>query len=339
MEEPPSPSLESQEGFLKFSRDRGITSRLGSDSLELAYSGTSKILEDSERVILVVGETSQISQQLRRQAGAKAVILTQRRDATSPFFLDLQDSRRVRRQLLAILDLAPISSIIISGAMTNVEYCETDPSGAYTVNAYSPGVIAEIASETSIHLTYFSSEYVFGNPDGPCDESMLPEPSSVYGRSKFLGESAVQRACPGSLIVRTTMVYGEDPKRRNFFYRVLDTVGSGLQIKVPTDQVSTPTYNRDLASATLKLVSCRASGVVHLVGAERMSRYEFARELVVSARLEQRLLCGVLTSDLGQLAPRPLNAGLISNRIDLATLFRPSSVAIREILNQEPFVD
>ena len=43
MEEPPSPSLESQEGFLKFSRDRGITSRLGSDSLELAYSGTSKI--------------------------------------------------------------------------------------------------------------------------------------------------------------------------------------------------------------------------------------------------------------------------------------------------------
>ncbi len=43
MEEHPSPSLESQGGFLKFSGDHGITSRLGPDSSELAYSGTSKI--------------------------------------------------------------------------------------------------------------------------------------------------------------------------------------------------------------------------------------------------------------------------------------------------------
>jgi dTDP-4-dehydrorhamnose reductase len=333
MDERPSPSLESQEGILKFSGDHRATTRSRPDASKLAYSEPSKGSEDSEGVILVVGETSQISQQLRRWAGIRTVVLTQRRDAASPFFLDLQDTYGVRGQLLAILDLAPISSIIISGAMTNVEYCETDPLGAYAVNAYSPEVIAEIASEKSIHLTYFSSEYVFGNPNGPCDESVVPEPFSVYGGSKFLGESIVQQSCPGSLIVRTTMVFGEDPKRRNFFYRVLDTVGSGVQIKVPTDQFSTPTYNRDLASATLKLVSCRSTGVIHLVGTERMSRYEFAKELVMSAGLEQRLLSGVLTSDLRQLAPRPLNAGLVSNRMELTSFFRPLSVAIREVLS------
>ena len=335
MDEHPSPSLEGKEGLLKFSGDHWAATGSGPDAPKLAYSEPSKISEESEGVILVVGETSQISLQLRRRADIESVFVTQRRDSAAPFFLDLQDTYRVKGQLLAILDLVPVSSIIISGAMTNVDYCESNESGAYAVNAYSPGLIAEIAKKNSIHLTYFSSEYVFGNPDGPCDENVVPDPVSVYGRSKFLGESAVQQACPGSLVIRTTMVFGEDPKRRNFFYRVLDTVGSGSQIDVPTDQISNPTYNRDLAAAVLHLVASRSSGVIHLVGQERRSRYEFAQQVLEAAGLDQRLLKGVLTADLKQLARRPLCAGLTSSRLDLNLYFRPLDTVIGEALSPD----
>ncbi len=86
-------------------------------------------------------------------------------------------------------------------------------------------------------------------------------------------------------------------------------------MKVPQDQVSTPTYNRDLVRAALGLVEARAAGVFHVAGPELLGRLEFAQQVTRALGLDASLLEGVTTAELKQPAARPLDSGLSTFRI------------------------
>ena len=171
-------------------------------------------------------------------------------------------------------------------------------------------MLARVASDRKIPFVYFSTEYIFDGNDGPYAEEAVANPLSVYGRSKWEGELAVIAACTHALILRTTVVYGQDCGQKNYVYSLMHALAAGKTIRVPQDQISTPTYNRDLAIATVALVNLGATGIYHVCGPERMDRYEFARSVAAYFLLDGSLLSGVPTSSLGQKAPRPLSAGL-----------------------------
>lgn len=86
-------------------------------------------------------------------------------------------------------------------------------------------------------------------------------------------------------------------------------------MQVPQDQIYTPTYNLDLAAATLSLVKRGASGTYHLCGPERMDRVELARSVASYFGLDTSLINGVPTSVIEQKAKRPLSAGLSINKL------------------------
>ena len=86
-------------------------------------------------------------------------------------------------------------------------------------------------------------------------------------------------------------------------------------MRVPEDQVSTPTYNLDLIAAAIGLVECGASGVFHVCGPELLGRLEFAEAIATRLGLDASLLEGVTTAELGQRAPRPLAAGLATGKL------------------------
>ena len=117
--------------------------------------------------------------------------------------------------------------------------------------------------------------------------------------------------------MRTTVVYGVDARKMNYLYAVVRNLGGGRVLRVPKDQISTPTYNRDLAATCVGLVGAGARGVLHVCGPEVMNRLEFARQVAQLFGLDSSLLRGVSTAELGQVAPRPLSAGL-----DCSTLRR-----------------
>jgi dTDP-4-dehydrorhamnose reductase len=79
---------------------------------------------------------------------------------------------------------------------------------------------------------------------------------------------------------------------------------------VPADQVSSPTYNCDLAAALLGLLDAGTSGVVNVAGPEVVDRATFARRLATAMGLDPGLVVPRTTAELGQEAPRPLDAGL-----------------------------
>jgi dTDP-4-dehydrorhamnose reductase len=199
--------------------------------------------------------------------------------------------------------------------MTNVEACEDAPSLAFATNCHGPAALAHLARTRKIPFVYVSTEYVFdGVPGqgagGPYSETDSTHPLNVYGRSKYCGELAVLDACPEALVVRTTVVFGADPGRKNFLYGLIASLASGRRIRVPSDQISTPTYNVDLARAIASLVFRGASGIYHVCGPDRIDRLQLARTVAARMDLDSILIAGVPTSALGQRAPRPLAAGL-----------------------------
>jgi dTDP-4-dehydrorhamnose reductase len=199
--------------------------------------------------------------------------------------------------------------------MASAELCETEQDLAMRTNSAGPAVLATVAQELSVPFVYFSSEYVFDGAAGPYLEDAKPNPISVYGRSKWRGEQAATEACERALILRTTVVYGPDQGRKNFLYALRRALLAGQTFHVPEDQISTPTYNLDLAHAALQLVKAGATGCFNVTGPELFSRADFARAAASFWGLDASLIYGVPTSELGQRAPRPLHAGLLTGKL------------------------
>lgn len=211
--------------------------------------------------------------------------------------------------------------ILCCGAMTYVDGCEVYPQQAFRANAHGPSALASYAQYQGIPFLFFSSDYVFAGSattPGPYTETDAPQPLSVYGESKLQGERAVLRVHPQALVVRTSWVYGPDAEGKNFISSLVRQLRAGQPVRVPSDQISTPTLNLDLSRVALALLQAGVAGVVHVTGSELLSRYALA--LLVAERFDLRadLIQGVATAELGQRALRPLHSGLRSQRLSEA---------------------
>ncbi len=86
-------------------------------------------------------------------------------------------------------------------------------------------------------------------------------------------------------------------------------------MNVPADQVSTPTYNQDLVRTAVDLVAAQAHGIFHVCGPELLPRIDFARQVLTFFGLDHHNLRPIPTAELGQRAPRPLSAGLLTQKL------------------------
>jgi len=263
---------------------------------------------------LIVGGFGQVGARLRDALEDRPSVATSTRQREGDtIVLDLGSLREEPDRVEQLFVRGPFAAIFCVGAFTDVESCETRLSHAMAVNRDGPSVLAAAASRRKIPFVYFSSDYVFDGGAGPYAEDDVPNPLSVYGRSKYEGEQAVMAAHPRALIIRTTVVYGPDAERKNFLYALERRLSLREAMQIPDDQISTPTYNRDIALATIALVDRRVTGVVNVSGPEAITRAEFARRAARAMGLDSTGIVPVKTSQLKQRAPRPLRAGL---RID-----------------------
>ena len=283
---------------------------------------------------LIVGASSQVGRQLSAILGTANIVPTTRRKnvpgwtTLDPGFLGQHPGAAE-----TVVRNAAVDVVYYVGGATNVEACETDPTMAMQANCEGPAQLAAAAAASGLPFVYFSTEYVFDGMAGPYEEDVTPNPISQYGRSKWQGELAVADAHPQPLILRTTVVYGPDPGGKNFLCGLRRALIAGQTFRVPNDQISTPTYNLDLAKAAVELVALGATGVFHACGPERLSRLEFAQSAATLMGLDSSLIYGAPTSDLGQLARRPLNAGLVTTKLSSfypGLRIRPLKDAIRD---------
>jgi dTDP-4-dehydrorhamnose reductase len=225
--------------------------------------------------------------------------------------LDLADREGVERAV----EKSGADWVFCAAALTHVDYCEEHPAEAYRLNRDAPAAVARAAARQGAGVLFYSTEYVFDGTAGPYGEDDPVNPLSVYGRSKLEGERAVLAENRRAVVVRTTVVYGPEPQGKNFVYQLRRLAQAGERMRVPIDQVSSPTYNADLAAASVELAERDLRGVYHVAGREILDRHAFARLACQAFGLDATLIEPVPTAVLGQRAQRPLRAGL---RIDRA---------------------
>ena len=233
--------------------------------------------------------------------------------------LDITDVQSVRQ---TISDAKP-DAVINCAAWTDVDGCESDPGRAFAVNSNGPENLAHASRDVNARFITISTDYVFdGTKDGFYTQEDLPNPQSVYGRSKLEGEQRAKDAYPGSTIVRTGFIFG--PNGRNFLSTVIRRAMQGEAIRAITDSYGTPTYAYDLASRLRELAHLGRTGIFHVVNSGEGASYEeFSREAMLSAGIRQPQIESVLSESLHRPATRPRNSRLrclYSEAIGLAPL-------------------
>jgi dTDP-4-dehydrorhamnose reductase len=219
--------------------------------------------------------------------------------------LDITD----RDGVAAFLRDAKPDWIINTAAVTNVDGCEVDPEGTYTVNTRAVEHLLDAKSKTC-RLAQISTDYVFDGDAGPYDEKDPVRPLGVYGASKWEAEELVRRQGGDNLIIRIMVLWGSGWQvRPNFFDYVLSQLRKNSPLRIVTDQTGNTALASSLAANIAILLTQGAIGLYHLADGEICSRYDFAVRVAEFYRLDPGLVRPGVTADLKQKARRPLRSG------------------------------
>jgi dTDP-4-dehydrorhamnose reductase len=279
---------------------------------------------------LVIGASGQVGAALLRvlrARGHEAVGTWAHHEFPGLIRLDFADARAVER----VIGEARPDWVLCPAALSHVDYCEEHPDEAFAANLHAPLAAAQAAAHAGAGFVYYSSDYVFDGLAGPYAEEAPPRPLGVYGRSKADGEQAIQGALERALVLRTSVVYGPERQEKNFAYQLIRACRSGQPFRPAIDQRASPSYNEDVAAATVECCERELRGIWHLAGADTLDRMAFARLVCRVFDLDGSSLTPATTAELKQKAARPLDGGLrvAKARAQLATRLRGAEDGLR----------
>lgn len=222
--------------------------------------------------------------------------------------------------------------IINCAAFTNVDKCETDKETALKVNALGPKNLAIAAEEISAKLMHISTDYVFsGDYKQPLAEYDIPNPNTVYGKTKLLGETYIREQCSKYFIVRTAWLYGRFGK--NFVYTIINAAKDKGYLEVVNDQIGCPTNAGDLAYHILKIVLTEEYGVYNCTGEGQCTWYDFAEKIVELSEIEC-IIKPITSENLNRPAKRPSFSALENIMLNLKNMnkMRKWEEALKEFI-------
>ncbi len=169
-----------------------------------------------------------------------------------------------------------ISAVIHLAAEARLADCETNPDEAYKSNVLATSNLLSACQATLPYFLYVSTDMVFSGNRGTYTEEDIPEPISVYGRTKLEAEKLVQDYPGAWCVVRPSLIYGTEVNgRKSSLTWTLETIRSGNG-RFFSDEIRTPVWINDLVALLIKLCATQHQGLVHAGGPERLSRLDFA---------------------------------------------------------------
>jgi len=236
--------------------------------------------------ILLIGPNGQVGRELNKilpRVGEVTSLDRQKLDLTRP--AEIRDAIRAIRPAI----------VVNAAAYTNVDKAELEPELAHAINVEAPAVMAEEAEKIGACLVHYSTDYVFdGTKTEPYGESDPANPQNVYGKTKLVGERAIQASGAPHLIFRTAWVYATEG--RNFLLTILRLATQREELRIVRDQTGAPTTSSEIARATAKILSellahgsdsfpfAKVSGIYHMTAAGKATWFDFAESILEHAR-------------------------------------------------------
>lgn len=247
-------------------------------------------------MILITGGHGQLGTELRHLLDEKKLEYL----STDADQLDITDKEGTYK---FITDMKP-EIIYHCAAYTAVDKAEDEGKELdEKINVEGTRNVAEAAKAAGATLIYISTDYVF---DGKKKEGMYQvddttNPLSEYGRTKLLGEKAVQETMDDYYIIRTSWVFGI--YGHNFIYTMQKLAKTHDRLTVVNDQFGRPTWTRTLAEFMVFVIEKKAPfGIYHLSNENSCSWYEFAKEILKDTDVE---VAPVTSDEYPQKATRP----------------------------------
>jgi len=245
--------------------------------------------------VLIIGANGMLGRDILRQWPNDEILAADVQDA------DIRDLEQVHK----LIARSRPDWVILTAAYTDVDGAEKNPELAHAVNGTGTENVARAAREFGARLFYISTDYVFdGTASRPYEISDPIHPLNVYGASKAAGEAAVQKYADQWCIGRTAWLFGA--LGASFPEKILQASTTRTELKVVADQVGSPTFTRDLASAIFTLVHIDARGIFHITNSGSCSWLEFAAEVLRQAGRDSVHVLPSTTAEAGRLAQRPL---------------------------------
>ena len=227
----------------------------------------------------------------------------------------------------AVLAAVKPDVIINCTAFNDVDGAEDHPVDALNANAFAVRALARAAAAAGAALVHYSSDFVFdGAASEPYSEDDSPNPRSVYGVSKLLGEWFAADA-PRAYVLRVESLFGRapgGPPPKGSVAMIVDSIRAGRDVRVFEDRTVSPTAVVDAAHATRALIEQQApAGIYHCVNSGRCTWLEFAREAARQLGIEPRLV-PVRTADVKLRAARPQFCALSNDKLRAAGVAMPA---------------
>ena len=236
-----------------------------------------------------------------------------------PTLLDLSDSNKI----IQTLHETKPDRIIHLAAMTGVDLCETENELATIINTKATETLAKQAAKQNIFFLYVSTDYVFNGISGMKKEDDTTNPLGFYGKSKLEGELTLNKFASSWCIARTSTPFGIHNTKKSFPLWVKENLEAKKEISVLTDQFTSPTYVPNLSKMLIEITIRQIIGIIHVSGATRISRFDFAKLVADKLHLDKNFLIPTKVDDMNWKAKRPKDSSL---DVSLAT----------EILNEQP---
>jgi len=232
--------------------------------------------------ILLLGSNGQLGWELQRTCPSYVTLTTC--DYPKVDFLSADS-------LHQCINSAKPDCIINAAAYTAVDKAEQETDLADRINHQAVLEIATQCRQNTIRLIHISTDFVFnGQAFKPYQPFDTPKPESVYGRSKLLGEKAVQTTLEDkALIIRTAWLYSSHGN--NFVKTMLTLMKEKQHLTVIDEQIGTPTWAFGLATAIWTAMDKNIKGIHHFTDAGVASWYDFAMAIQ-----EEGLATGLLNT-------------------------------------------
>lgn len=281
-------------------------------------------------MILITGANGQLGTELR-------YLLDERNEeyvAVDVAEMDITDEAKVTE----VFNQVKPTLVYHCAAYTAVDAAEDEGKElGYAINVTGTENIAKAAAAHQATLVYISTDYVFdGNK--PVGEEWLetdkPDPQTEYGRTKRLGEEAVERFAKNFYIIRTAWVFGNYGK--NFVFTMQELAKKHPRLTVVNDQHGRPTWTRTLAEFMTYLAENRKEyGYYHLSNdaSEDTTWYDFAVEILKDTDVE---VSPVDSSAFPAKAKRPFNSTMSLKKAKATGFVIPNwKDALQEFYKQE----